>query len=481
MTIKKNLFLIAVGLFFILSFVVRLSQLGHSTYYGDETKTLYTDKTIPAVKFMFDQRKGPVQFMAAWFMETVTGGYDEYWIRLPFAVAGFLSVVVFFFLAKEFMPNWFALVASVLYSFNGFNVAFSRTAQYQPFLLLFGLFGVLLVLYYIKRRKHIWLFSASIMFSLALLSHYDGIFYALAGILFLAPELKGGQTPVKNFLIYLVLPILIFAGSFYIPYYLTGYFESNTVNYLSKRFFGSEDYRPSNSLYTISIYNPFVLYLLMMFVLSLIVGFKDFKYRNVLYAWFFIPFILFELIASNPGTHILHYFVPLYLAAGIGFKVISDLMRGKAKLVLSILAGLIILIQVAVSIAIFIPSMRLNYPWSETTLFGVELEKATKNYQVFLYGFPYDRGFREARDYLNTLSGVRGIYTNDNSVAAKYYFMKYDFTPTGSNFLPRFYLDVYDSHEFVTTPQEFLNNYVTEKEFYVDGKLTSTLYRLRSL
>src|SRR3990172_11953629 len=99
----------------IASFSVRVSGLGYSHYYGDEIKTLYLDKTVAAFEFLLDQRKGPVQFVATWVMEKISGGHNEAWIRLPFSLASVLSVVVFYFVVKKLFGNTAAYFSTTIY------------------------------------------------------------------------------------------------------------------------------------------------------------------------------------------------------------------------------------------------------------------------------------------------------------------------------------------------------------------------------
>jgi len=134
-------------------FAVRFSGLGYSHFYGDEIKTLYLDKTIAASDFLLDQRKGPIQFVAAWVMEKISGGYDEAWVRLPFSLASVLSVVIFYFVVKKLFGNTASYFSTIIYAFSGFSVAFGRTAQYQSFLMLFGFLSLLFILLSKETKK----------------------------------------------------------------------------------------------------------------------------------------------------------------------------------------------------------------------------------------------------------------------------------------------------------------------------------------
>ncbi len=477
---KNKLFIFVFALLLIFSLYVRFSQLGYSTFYGDETKTLYFDKTVPALTFLFDQRKGPVQFLASWIMEKISGGFDEFWIRLPFATAGLLSVLVFYILARKFMNQWAALASSFLYSFSGFSVAFSRTAQYQQFLLLFGLLGILLMFLSLEKNNRFLLIISALAFSISLLSHYDGIFYLLIGALLFFNHSNVNVTTIRKFVLFFIFPALILSGLFYIPYLLNGYFESNSLSYLLRRVFGGAESGIANSFYTVRIYNPLVLPFIVLMLSVFGLNNEKLPYRKIFFVWFIVPFILFEFLTLNPGTHIFHYLVPLILIFGCYGQLILTSGSAAFKIIGKLLIIFIIIAQVSVSIWMFVPHFKSNYPWRESRFMNLRFPKLDKKFQVFTYGFPYDRGFREIRDHLDSVEGIRGIYTNDNDVVAKYYFMKYDYTPPGPNFLPPYYVNVYNNHEQKDTPPDFLASYTLVKEFYVEGELVSELYKLNA-
>lgn len=467
-------------LFLILSFSIflRFYRLGYSSYYGDETKTLYLDKTVPAISFLLDQRKGPVQFMVAWVMEKIAGGYGELYIRLPFALAGTLSVLVFFLLSKKLLGKNAALVSTLIYSISGFSIAFSRTAQYQSFLVLFGLLSVYLFVVALQKHSGKHFFLSSVSLTLALYSHYDAIFFVVPIIyLFLAQKDK----EVKTILLFFVIPTLAFLSLFYVPYISRGYMSSNTVSYVAKRFSG-ESYEVNNSLYTFLVYNPLYVQLILLgaaFIYLIFIRSRD-KVRTLFLFWFFSTLFFYQLLVSNPGTHIHNYFLPLYMLTGALF---ADLYR---KCTRTLPRTLLILVSIAtvvfsigISLYTYIPGINNGYPWKESEFLFLSVPPIDKvNNHLYLYGFPYDRNWREIKDLFSELNGARGYYTNDSAVSSKYYLQKLNLTPPGPNFLPQYFIDVKNNMEFKAAGRDFLGNYALVKEFYENGNLTSSVYRL---
>lgn len=463
---KNTLLLIII---FVLSFLVRFIGLGYSDFYGDETKTFYLDKTITASKFFMDQRKGPVQFLVVWGVEKFINGHDPLLTRLPFAVAGCLSVVVFYFLTKKLFNDKVALLSTLLFAFNGFNIAFSRTIQYQTFLTLFGLGAVYL---FINKK---YLFSA-LALGMAILSHYDGLFFIIP-LLYLV--LNDKSIKIKEVLLKFLLPLVLVVGSFYIPYLVQGYFENNTVNYLAKRFTGDVTFSRNYSFFTFNFYNPaylFLMFLLLPIVLLLKpvdVSKKDTKEESntvkLLTLWFFIPFVLFQFFMSNPGTHIHNYFIPLYMLTGYSIFEIYKLIKNKGfKYIYIAVISLCFVGLIAIPFYIFIPSFNAGYPWNVQ-----RYSKIHDKYQLFIYGFPYSRNWNDIRAYfLNLDSRVEGVFTNDGDTIAQYYLREFNYTRPGSNFLPQYYIDVINNQEFLDykiyvtlTKDEFYANYVEVKRF----------------
>ena len=472
---SEVLFLLLVLLF---SVFLRFYKLGYSSYYGDETKTLYLDKTVPAMNFLLDQRKGPVQFAAAWVMEKISGGYGELYIRLPFALAGTLSILVFYLLAKKLLGKNAALVSTFIYSTSGFNVAFSRTAQYQSFLVLFGLLSIYLFITALQKHSGKHFLLASVSLTLALLSHYDAVFF-LVPIIYLFLIQKDKE--VKTILIFFVIPAFVLLSVFYVPYIARGYMSSNTVSYVAKRFSG-ESYEVNNSLYTLLVYNPLYVQLILLggaFIYLVFIRSRG-KVRTLFLLWFFSTLFFYQLLVSNPGTHIHNYLLPLYMLTGALFVELHQRCKKVALRILLIFVAIAaVVFSAIISLYTYIPGINNGYPWKEQKFLFISVPAIDKaNNHLYLYGFPYERNWREIKDLFSELKGVRGYHTNDSAVSSKYYLQKLDLTPPGPNFLPQYFIDVENNMEFKMADRDFLGNYVLVKEFYENGNLTSSVYRL---
>ena len=475
---KEIIFLV---ILFLLSAFLRFQGLGYSDYYGDETKTLYLDKTVPAYRFFMDQRKGPLQFMTVWFMEKLTIGYSEVFVRFPFAFAGLLTVFVFYVLVKKLFGWQTAAISSLLFSVSGFNVAFSRTAQYQSLLVFFGILAIYLFLEALRTRQS-WLYALSaVSLSLSFWAHYDAIFFLIPIAYLLILNFIKKEIELKRIIIDFVLPFLVLTSLFYVPYIIQGYFNTNVVGYLERRFSGSS-YLENNSFYTFMVYNPTIVFgIVLLFGIQRL--FQKFEWRfNMLLSWFLGALIPLEIIVSNPGTHIHNYFIPIYIVSGYGIYNIYISLRKSYRRVFLFIICITLMFLSAVSLFVYAPAYNKGYPWKPSKFLGTTFNPPLKDkYHLYLYGFPYNRGWRQISEFIKSEKGVNGVYTNDNDTIAEYYLLGFNYTIPGSNFIPHYYIHVFNNQQFTREDEEFYLSFIGEykevKKIFVDNELSAIVFK----
>lgn len=453
LTKHKYLAVHNVFLFLILIFsaYIRLYDIGYSHFYGDEIKTLYLRKDVSAYDFIMNQRKGPMQFLVSWFMEKMSNSYSEFWIRLPFALSGVLLIGVFYFYANKIYGPKTALIATSLFSLNGFYIAFSRTAQYQVLYLLLGFFSIAFSYYANcesckKIKRHFYELLCGLFLGLSLLSHYDAIFFFIPVFYNLNK---------KSFLKVSFLALFL-ASLFYLPNILGGYFKSNTAGYILKRIEG-QNYLKNNSLYTLFVYNPLFLYLGLVFlgfILFFIFSFNE-KYKNLV-VWFLAPFFVFQFLIINPGTHIHNYFLPAIFMSAVGLTdFYNRLVYGwLKKLYICVLVFSFCAIY-AIQSWVYNPKFNTGYPWL--------INRPSQKYHLYLYGFPYYRGWDKVGLFLQTYGKPRNYYTNDNETVASYYLTDIPYMEPGNNFYPELYIEV-------SNPQQITDKKTISKDFYQEIK-----------
>lgn len=443
----KNVALIAVLL---AAGILRFLFLGYSDYQGDETKALYNPKEDKSLQFFLEQRKGPAQFIVTAALKPLTQEYrNRFLLRLPFALAGFGSALVFYLVVKQLINTSVALYSTVFFATNGFLVAFSRIVQYQSLVIFFGLLSIYLVLRYRSKNSLGYLLGAGISLALSILSHYDGVFFipVIAGIL-LEKILRTEKTlriVLFKHLSLSVLLFLLFTCSFYVPFVLN--IAKSTTNYWAGRISGEVSGKISSSVYLFKVYQPiyaFYIYAILagfglLFAFSL-AGQKIFKldihhigtahrgYSLVsilsLLTWFLLPFVLMEVVISIPGTHIYSYLIPLFVFMGIGA---FHFERSVAKInqlsfyVFRVFFAVMSVFLFVQSFMVFVDHTSAEYPWQNKQFFAWTFSKPSATYHLSLFGFPYYRHWQDVADLLNADNRSEFYSTNERDTISEYY------------------------------------------------------------
>ena len=173
-------------------------------------------------------------------------GYHEFGWRIAAALAGSLSIVMIFYIAKRLFNNYYlSLCAGILMSADGLHLVMSRTALLDIFLMFFTLLGF----FFLLRNQH---FAAGISLGLAAATKWSGLYYLVAYLLFTlyvdyrrnrALEL---ETPFKAMLReklwkrvsqYILIPIFIYILSWIGWFFNTSGYDRNWANSQRHDFF----------------------------------------------------------------------------------------------------------------------------------------------------------------------------------------------------------------------------------------------------
>lgn len=436
---KSPPFLLTVVL---LASILRLVNLGYSDYQGDEIKALFLPNPgQPISDFLLNQRKGPIQFGITYLLKFIDPSYSNQFItRLPFAVAGILSVYFFYKFLKLHFNEKTAFYASFFLATNGFLVAFSRIVQYQSYVVLFMILSLYLFSLAVKSKE--WevkgIYLGYIFWAFSILSHYDGVFI-FPFVLYLVIAWLRRET-IKIFALknikHLLIAKAIFASlllSFYIPFVTS--IDIGTKSYWKGRIVGTGGkisssttlFRVYQPIYVIHIYTvvfafgvlkvikeAFSLGSLGKFFILKIKGlplplllFLDDKFQKLvaLVMWFFIPFIFLEVFIDIPGTHIYTYLIPVMIFLGLGIAFLEQLFHLIARLILksdklrvylssAFLAGVLVVFSFVFvqSYAVFVDN-NFEYPWQNEKFFVWEFHKPSPIFHLSMFGFPYYRNW----------------------------------------------------------------------------------------
>ena len=313
-------------------------------------------------------------------------------------------------------------------------VALSRLVQYQAMMMLF----TALALYFFSKalfddryRLSGWLLGAA-AWAVAVLAHFDGMLI-LPFVLYIA---------IQYFLKYKTIRPVVLSGvlfsvivlSFYGPYAVA--LSHSTVNYWEDRFVGDPD-KLQSSAYLFKIYNP--LYTYQLYVVLTVLGIlclayafwkrRDLLRNTFLLLWLAGVVIFFEVVMSEPGTHILNYQIPLTVLMGFGVSSVLGFLGGleaSAGKVLKVVGAVgvaaVFAFLVAQSYAVYVDHTR-EYPYQTERLLGQKLPTVDpdSDYELRIFGFPYNRGWQEIGEYVAKDPKKRIYATNDKDTIAVFY------------------------------------------------------------
>ena len=392
-------FFLLVGLLLAATLLLRLSELDYSNFQGDEIKALCRPAENQNIRgFLLEQRKGPVQFLVTCLYAAFDPAYSsEFALRLPFAAASILSIVVFYLIAKHWFGRSVALYASLFLATNGLFVALGRIVQYQSITILF----MLIAMYCFtkaaqdERWKISGLYLGAIAAAIGILGHFDGV-YVLPPMVYLLYSWWKTYRAASDFHVYrnhLLVAGGIFAAlllSFYIPYALR--LNNYQLDYWRERLTGAS----SSTWQLFRFYNPGPI--IWAYVLLIVLGLfrlrRDFA-SGLLMIWLLPPLIFNEFLIRESRTHFYTYLLPLFLFCALGMESIrlwlERLFKGRSLRLVQALSLLLFGFLTFLSYEILVDH-NPEYPWQPKTILSLELAGGDLD---GTFGFPYSREWNE--------------------------------------------------------------------------------------
>lgn len=155
--------------------------IGYNAYSILKTGKDEYGNIIPVLFRSFDDYKLPGMVYSVALSEAVFG-LNEWGVRVPSSLFGFLAVVVGFFLGKKLINKYFGLIFAGLLATNPWLINFSRQAFESNGAMFFTFFGMYLLFLSLKKKEY--LIAASISFVFSLYFYYSArilIPFLLAG------------------------------------------------------------------------------------------------------------------------------------------------------------------------------------------------------------------------------------------------------------------------------------------------------------
>lgn len=445
---------IIAGVFF------RIVGLGYSDFQGDE---------VSAQNFLFDNRSflnflltrtiGPGQFIVTKIVNDLFHTSNlEFWVRLPFCLAGIASLFLIYFITRKIYNEKAAFVATTFASLSGLLIAFSRIAQYQSFIVLLSLLSIYFIYKFQNRHKEKLLIISGVLSGTALLFHYDALSFVIPIAIFLL--VRGN---LKNFWVYTITTAVL-CGLYYIPFVLNPTFRTTLKYVLAERIapgfkydsiyysgllfslYHSREYiitillsilliftsafKKSRSLLTATavlvivrwglIYQHKILILLSILISGLYF-LKTLKNQDLISTWFAFSGLTYLLIISKPLTHFYVVLIPFFII--IGDSVSNLKVRNKNGIYLLTIFFLVSAISFNYNAFI---NTKPEYPWNiKSYIYGKMPTTVVNNEEIKgVFGFPYNRKWKEVSNLakeIQTKYGYATYASNEKYRLTKYY------------------------------------------------------------
>ncbi len=413
-----------------ISFLLRLQDLGYSNFQGDEILTLcrFSDYKTPSqfLAYLFGQRKGPVQYLITCAFSIFDPTFSsELALRLPFAIANLMALACFFILVYRLFTLQIAIYSSFLFATNGIFIAFARIVQYQSFVILGGVAGILGLALALNHQK--WrvpgLYLGFTAAAISLLAHFDAAFFVPPmAVLIVHWWLKFHNQPgfarLRMHLVAAAMLFTLLVLAFYIEYVLRlGSFQ---INYWENRRTGDA----TNILQLFQFYNPGpVFWICLGWVLLGLTRIRKSVGWQVTLAWLLPPLIFMVMIFKDSKTHAYTYLLPLLIIAGIGIEAmigrLYTLLRSKSLRVAETAVLAIFLIFSYLSYEIFIDHDP-EYPWNPKRVLGMQFDGG---FVAGTFGFPYSREWRDIGRWFQGLPNNEDValVTNEKGQFVTFY------------------------------------------------------------
>lgn len=263
-------------------------------------------------------------------------GVGELAIRLPSAIAAFLTCILLFWFSAKYLRSYliglFAVV--VLVSSQGYiDVHVVRTGDYDSLLVLFTTFSSLIFFIFLEYKpqtKYLYLFTAGIILGV-LTKGIAGLLLMPVYFIYLLVRKDAIKLFKNKHLYFNVLIFILIVSGYYVlrEYYNPGYIQAVVKNELFSRYFGTiEGHKHESWFYFKQLkdwqFTPWVY----IFPLGLASGFlsKD-KLIKKFAGYSFLLVIIYFIIISFGQTKLVWYAIPTFPFLALSVALIISGIR----------------------------------------------------------------------------------------------------------------------------------------------------------
>lgn len=326
--------LVIIGFILRLFAAINLGVLADDSIYMAQSANIFSAKIIST-------HSHPALFFYLTDISYKILGYTTLASRLIPLLAGTLLIIIIFLIAKKLFDEKVALFAAFFATFSNFLIKMTFT-EHSLFTFFMIFFGIYIGLFYLDTKNKKYLLLSAMLFGLACLSKYNGVFFLFAFLLFAFYHFKHNKSAVftasnvKHFLLFILvillfcLPFLSFNYLIYKQKGITDYqfsviFKPEKSQELfgglagqDKTFFGSA-FKLANYGNIALLYHTDLLMLLFGLAGFAIMFLRKEKYKLAFHLiLLFVPFFLQSVSGPLPK----HFaFIPLLFAIPAGYSL----------------------------------------------------------------------------------------------------------------------------------------------------------------
>jgi hypothetical protein len=293
----------------LLALLLRLPGLSYSEFHEDEVFVLRQAVRLVegADEALAGHTKGPGEIAMVAVVYGALGSTNEATARLPFALAGTISVLAIALLGRRLFSPAVGFWAGALFAVNGFALGLSRIVQYQPAVLLLSALAVLCAWEFAQEGEGRWLALAATYSAFGIVMHYE--FGLLAPALLLLAWAGWRRARDQRSVAFAALAAGI-AGAILVvathaPIFLGSQLD-RTQGYLGNRIGSLTAFNLPIFVELGTFYNStyFFFGLILLLLVGLVLGWRTARRPTVLLVLWFVPFLFLHLfVMQYPGTH----------------------------------------------------------------------------------------------------------------------------------------------------------------------------------
>jgi len=276
----------------------------------------YFSAYFDGIADLYNRKPPLINWIQIAFIKTF--GYNELALRLPSAIAAYLSVIaVFVFIYKSFNTVWAWISALILLTSFGFiHFHTARTADSDSLLTFFLLMSNICFINYFFKNKKATILYFLIFITLAFATKtYASLLFTPAYLIILIQQKK-----LKEFIFnwYFVLGVFILISSSISLIYLReidtpGFLKASVINDAGSLFFVIDNHRESATFYLDNLFRlRFSIWAVFFVIGSLLIYFSKSKIEKIVVFSMLLLVLVYLIIISVSITKLEWYDMPIY-------------------------------------------------------------------------------------------------------------------------------------------------------------------------